>query len=207
MKPSVLIVALVLILGLLAATYDLYGGPQMVPAASPSAAPQTGKTNSFKQSPSFTFTDIDGKERRIEDFRGSVVLLNFWATWCTPCVKEFPALLRLVGSMNGKITLIALSSDRDEDAIRHFLDELKKQQDLADILSSPQTVIALDRRGEITYNLFGTRRFPETVILSPGGAMIQKIVGEIDWNSIATKACLNALAAGDDQTTQTLCRL
>ena len=76
--------------------------------------------------PPVTFTDGDGKTLSLEDFRGKVVLINFWATWCAPCIEEMPSLARLANALQGQdFVVLAISIDRGGAAVtRPFLDKL-----------------------------------------------------------------------------------
>ena len=71
--------------------------------------------------PDFTLPDIDGKERAFLNVEGELILLHFWATWCAPCVIEYPSLLRLIEDFDGKIQLVAVSSDEEKKDILRFV--------------------------------------------------------------------------------------
>lgn len=82
-------------------------------------APRLGVMREFRpmlprvEAPAMTFVDAQGKERTLAEFRGKVVLLNLWATWCAPCVREMPSLERLQARLGGdKFMVLALSQDR-----------------------------------------------------------------------------------------------
>lgn len=129
-----------------------------------SAPPSAEET----RAPEFTFMDLDGKAHHLSDYEGKIVLVNFWASWCAPCVKEFPALLKLAAD-NKDIVLIALSSDLNEDAIHKFL---KRQKNWKQV----NVVIALDEGGK-TMGLFGITKLPETLILNQKQEILRKLVG------------------------------
>ncbi len=75
------------------------------------------------------FEDADGRPRSLTDFRGKVVLLNIWATWCVPCRKEMPTLDRLQAKLGGSdFEVVALSIDRRMDAVRKFFAEVGIQK-------------------------------------------------------------------------------
>src|SRR2546421_6594739 len=73
-----------------------------------------------RAAPDFTVHDSD-RTVTLHDFRGKVVVLNFWATWCPPCVEEMPSLVAMQGKLNSSVTVLAVSLDVDESAYRHFL--------------------------------------------------------------------------------------
>lgn len=130
--------------------------------------------------PDFSFTDLSGKEYRSSDFKGKTVLLNFWASWCAPCVVEFPILLGLAHKYPDDLILVAVSSDRDEDAINRFLSKQNAGQKT--ILEQDNVMIVPDYDGRITFNLFNTSRLPETIVVNRAGEMAAKFIG-LDWSA------------------------
>jgi cytochrome c biogenesis protein CcmG, thiol:disulfide interchange protein DsbE len=134
--------------------------------------------------PDFTFTDLSGEIYNIKDFRGKVTLINFWATWCAPCVIEFPKLIQLAKD-NPHIVMIALSSDINDEKIKNFL--TKNKVDL------PNFYIARDPKRKITTDLFQTYRLPETVIIAPSGRIVKKIIGDTEWGGQDIQNLLSSL--------------
>lgn len=126
--------------------------------------------------------DLSGKPVRLSDFRGKVVVLNFWATWCPPCVDEMPSLVHLQQRLKDKgVTVLAVSVDVDEGAYRRFL----KDHNI-DLL----TVRDPDHKSS---NLYGTFKFPETYIIDRDGKMRRKFIGEVDWNQAEVVEFLSKL--------------
>ena len=120
--------------------------------------------------PDFIVQDADRKVE-IRDFRGKLVLLNFWATWCPPCVEEMPSLVQLQQRMKDKgLTVVAVSVDVDNDAYHNFLKDHK-----IDLL----TVRDPDQKAN---NLYGTFKFPETYIIDRNGIVRRKFIGPVDWS-------------------------
>jgi len=120
--------------------------------------------------PDFLVQDADRKVE-IRDFRGKLVLLNFWATWCPPCVEEMPSLVQLQQRMKDKgLTVVAVSVDVDNDAYHNFLKDHK-----IDLL----TVRDPDQKAN---NLYGTFKFPETYIIDRNGIVRRKFIGPVDWS-------------------------
>lgn len=117
------------------------------------------------------FTVNDGSTRiHLADYRGRVVVLNFWATWCAPCLEELPSLQRLQKAMP-QVQVITVSIDDDSEAYRSFL----KQYDLG-LLSV--------RNGSEGANLkFGSVRVPETFVIDRNGVMRRKFIGAQQWTS------------------------
>ena len=120
--------------------------------------------------PVFEFEDMRGRVKSSDDFEGKVVVLNFWATWCAPCVKEFPLLLDVARENAEDVVLIALSSDLDDGAIEAFFVRYG-YEDLADNI-----YIARDVRG-VTGDLFKTYQLPETLVIDRGQRLYHKFIG------------------------------
>lgn len=105
----------------------------------------------------------------LQQLRGKLVLLNFWATWCPPCVEEMPSLVALQKRMGDKLTILAVSVDEDEGEYRRFLARHR-----IELL----TVRDAEQRSNL---LYGTTRFPETYVIDPSGVVRRKFVGPVDW--------------------------
>lgn len=125
--------------------------------------------------PAFTFTALDGKSYGIRDFNGKIVVLNFWASWCAPCVKEFPHFLDLAQEKPEDIIFVALSSDHDMAAMNRFVDSMRLQK--AEAMARENVLIALDEKGVVTRGIFQTFRLPETILIDRNGVMRDKLVG------------------------------
>ena len=124
--------------------------------------------------PGVTFQDANGAEVSLEKWRGKVVLLNLWATWCLPCRKEMPALDRLQKAMgSGKFEVVAVSVDRMGLAgARKFLDEAK--------------VETLALYSDPTARLSSTLRaagLPATLLLDAEGREVGRLLGPAEWDS------------------------
>lgn len=142
-------------------------------AADAAAAPgNLGEHDSPQSVPRITFTDGEGTERTLADFRGRVVVLNLWATWCPPCRAEMPTLDRLQAELGGpRFEVVALSVDRaGPEAVRNFFDE----QGIEHLgLYIDTSMRALSR--------LGIAGIPTTVVLDPQGQEIARAIGEADW--------------------------
>ncbi len=134
--------------------------------------PVTQKAESGQLVPPFSFTDINGKAHDIESFKGKVILLNFWASWCAPCIKEFPDLLTIAKTHEKDVVLIALSSDHDQKAMDRFLTKMQKKY-----VINTNVFIARDENTRITHDIFGTFRLPETIIIDRNLKLRHKFVG------------------------------
>jgi cytochrome c biogenesis protein CcmG, thiol:disulfide interchange protein DsbE len=127
-------------------------------------------------------TDIWGKSGHLSDLRGKVVVLNFWATWCPPCVEETPSLNRLqkyIESRNGIV--LGVSVDEDPDAYQKFL---KDQGVIFPTFREPTRKLALD---------YGTPVFPDTYIIDRHGTIARKFYGPQQWDSREMRAYFDAI--------------
>ncbi len=120
--------------------------------------------------PGFELSDDQGLGVSLADYEGKVVLLNFWATWCPPCIQEMPSLNRTYERFreNGLVVL-GVSVDEDADEYSRFL------QDAA--VTFP-TVRDPDRRVSTRY---GTMKYPESYLISRRGRVLRKYIGPEDW--------------------------
>jgi peroxiredoxin len=119
--------------------------------------------------PDFTVQDSDRKVS-LDEFRGKVVVLNFWATWCPPCIEEMPSLVEMQQKMKAKgVEVFAVSVDADQSAYQDFLKAHK-----VNLL----TVRDPDQKSN---NLYGTFKFPETYIIDRQGVLRRKFIGAVDW--------------------------
>ncbi len=131
--------------------------------------------------PAFTVEDADHKIS-LADFRGKVVVLNFWATWCPPCVEEMPSLVQLQQRFKDKgVTVVGISVDADGDAYHKFLKEYK-----IDFL----TVRDPDQKAA---SLYGTFKWPETYIIDRDGVVRRKFIGAVEWDQPEIVDFLNKL--------------
>jgi cytochrome c biogenesis protein CcmG/thiol:disulfide interchange protein DsbE len=120
--------------------------------------------------PQFAVEDSDRKVT-LSDLKGKIVVLNFWATWCPPCVDEMPSLVHMQQLMRDKgITVLAVSVDADGGSYHKFLKDHN-----VNLL----TVRDPDQKSN---NLYGTFKFPETYIIDRSGVVRRKFIGPVDWN-------------------------
>jgi len=135
---------------------------------------QTGQ-----KAPDFTITD-GSTTVHLANYRGQVVLLNFWATWCPPCLEEMPSLLELHHEQPG-LAVVAVSIDEDPVAYSKFL--ARHHVDLITVRDPTQWAA----------RLYHTEMWPETYIIDRKGFIRRKVVGPQDWNSPEIRAYLNSL--------------
>ena len=119
--------------------------------------------------PNFSVQDSD-RQVSLAELRGKIVVLNFWATWCPPCVDEMPSLVQMQQKMKSKgVEVLAVSVDADQGAYQKFLKDHN-----VDLL----TVRDPDQKSN---TLYGTFRFPETYIIDRRGILRRKFIGPLDW--------------------------
>ncbi len=130
-----------------------------------------------------TFSLNDGSQSvDLEKLRGKVIVLNFWASWCLPCVQELPSLTALQQQMP-EAKVVTISMDEDAEAYRNFL--RRYHVELLSLLDGPNGV-------NVKYN---TYRPPETYIIDKGGMVRRKFIGPQDWTSPEILKFLRKLAA------------
>jgi cytochrome c biogenesis protein CcmG/thiol:disulfide interchange protein DsbE len=120
--------------------------------------------------PDFTVKDSD-RTVNLRDFRGKIVILNFWTSWCEPCIIEMPSLSRLQKEMGSKVTVLAVSTDDDPTAYHRFL-----RQYNIDFLT-------VNDPAKQSSDLYGTTGQPETFIIDPSGKLRRKFIGPVNWTS------------------------
>lgn len=132
------------------------------------------------QAKDFTVKDAD-RTVSLHDYRGKIVLLNFWASWCPPCIEEMPSLVQLQKIMGPKVEVVAVSIDEDADAYHKFLREHN-----VDLL----TVRDPDQK---TPTMYGTQMWPETYVIDRNGIIRRKFIGAVNWTSPDIVNYLNKL--------------
>jgi peroxiredoxin len=138
------------------------------PALDPAGKPRFEKG---APAPNFTLPDLDGKMVSLADYRGKVVLLNIWATWCPPCVEEMPSMEKLHQELKEeKFVILAVSID--ESGANAVLPFMKNHR-----LNFPALI---DSAGAIK-GLYQTTGVPESFIIDKDGRIVEDVVGPMDW--------------------------
>jgi peroxiredoxin len=123
-----------------------------------------------ESAPDFSLQD-SSRTVALSGLKGKVVVLNFWATWCPPCVDEMPSLIQLQSQLKDKgVTVLAVSLDVDESAYNKFLKDYKVE------------LLAVRDPNQKSSALYGTFKYPETYIIDRDGKVRRKFVGPVDWN-------------------------
>lgn len=141
------------------------------------------KSKKSKPAPDFSVRDIQGNEVRLEDFKGKVIFLNFWATWCEPCKKELPSMQRLYESLDrDKFEILAVSIDRgNEDRVREFVNKYN--------LTFP-VLIDPDQKIRKRYFVMG---LPTSYLIDTHGTLQGFVSGAREWDSEDSKQVMLSL--------------
>jgi len=172
------VLGIVLGIGLLAVGLSWY---------SVSNEPPPPATRVGAAAPEFNLLDIDGKPVTLADFRGKVLYVNFWATWCAPCKEEAPALQRLYEKLRGEgfeILAATIDVDSDQDAVKKFREQYG--------LVFP---ILLDPRKE-AYASYGATGVPETYLIDTEGRLAEAYIGPRDFDDPRYARAIRRLLPG-----------
>lgn len=121
--------------------------------------------------PALELADLQGKMHRLQDYRGSVVMVNFWATWCEPCREEMPSMERLRASLEGqRFVVLAVNLAEPPSRIRKFLDGVPVGFS-----------VLLDQDAKAS-KAWQARMLPATYIVGPDGVIRYRQLGELDWS-------------------------
>ena len=151
------------------------GKPTAGPGTAPRAGPGFITWGSPKSLPQLQFTDKDGRALSLADFRGKVVLLNIWATWCPPCRKEMPSLDRLQSRLGGPdFEVVAVSIDQGNDTL-FLVEEFFRE------IGVKHLRIFLDQTGGAARTL-GALGLPVTLLVDRRGMELGRLVGPAEWD-------------------------
>jgi peroxiredoxin len=132
--------------------------------------------------PALELQDVDGKLHRLADYRGKVVLLNFWATWCAPCREEMPSMQALGESLEGRpFAVLAVNVGEGARAARDFGEKMALRFPI--LLDSDMT----------TTRAWSARVLPASYVIGPDGKVAYSYLGAINWNAPQVKTALERL--------------
>lgn len=148
-----------------------------LPAAAHPLKPWSGAAT-----PALELRDVEGRLHRLSDYRGSVVLVNFWATWCAPCREEMPSLERLRAQTAGqRLVVLAVNVGESGRTVRNFVRKV------------PVAFPLLLDRETATTRAWGARVLPASFVVGPDGRIRYSYLGALDWASDEVRAALEAL--------------
>ncbi len=148
---------------------------EFIPATPPQPAPQAA------------FTDADGKPVSLADFKGKPVVVNLWATWCQPCLKEMPSLDRLQANLAGKLIVAAVSQDRGgAKRVGPFVAEM----------ALTKLKIYLDPKADLGH-AFAVHGLPTSILIDAKGRVVGRVEGAAEWDSAKIMAMLKPLLERD----------
>lgn len=132
----------------------------------------------------FQLESLDGRTVSLSDFEGKTVLINFWATWCPPCIEEMPSLRALAAHFASRddFVLLAISTDEDWGVVRRFFEA-----------QPPNFTVLLDPGGRLSAR-YGTTKFPETHVVEDGD-LKGLVVGPRTWDSWYAKTYVESLVS------------
>lgn len=149
--------------------------------------PETSRLTAYGEADwDWSFTSLDGQPAKLGDLQGKVLFINFWATWCGPCMAEMPAIQKLHEALQGERVAVLLLSDEDADTVRKFAE--KREYDLPFYLYTGQPP-----------GPFRTRGIPATFVVAPEGEIVYKHTGAAQWDDEACIAFLRSLLPSPEQ--------
>ncbi|WP_375270357.1 TlpA family protein disulfide reductase [Sphingomonas sp.] len=150
--------------------------------ASQAPAPAAGmvdRSHKGEAAPTATFANAAGKPLTVKAFAGKPTLVNLWATWCAPCVKEMPALDAAAKEASGRVRFVAISQDMDPKKARAFFAERR--------LSTLQPMYD----PQLGFSLALNANLPTTILYDKRGREVWRVTGERDWTSAESRALLS----------------
>jgi cytochrome c biogenesis protein CcmG, thiol:disulfide interchange protein DsbE len=122
------------------------------------------------RAPDFTVSDAQ-RTVSLHDYKGKIVVLNFWASWCAPCIEEMPSLIQMQRDLGDKVTVLAVATDNNPDAYQRFV----REHHVELITVNDPTQKSSDR--------YGTWGWPETYIIDRKGIVRRKFIGPVEWTN------------------------
>jgi thiol-disulfide isomerase/thioredoxin len=148
---------------------------EFVPSPQPATAPVV------------SLTEPGGATVDLSDFKGKLVLVNFWATWCEPCIREMPSMERLQSRLGDRIVVLAVSEDRGgSKAVDPFIEKLGLKS--VKIYVDPKSAVG---------RAFEVKGLPTSFLIDPDGKVVGRVEGAAEWDSPKIMAVLQSFLSGD----------
>lgn len=154
----------------------VYVSYSKAPKTTPKIENETVAT-ALDPAPKFNYITLSGRTGTLEEHKGKVILLHFWASWCAPCIVEFPELIELAKQHQNELVILAVSSDTKKQDIKKFIS--RKKNRIPD-----NFIIIHDGDKVITQDLYSTFKLPETYLITPNLKIQKKYIGpQTGWDS------------------------
>jgi cytochrome c biogenesis protein CcmG/thiol:disulfide interchange protein DsbE len=182
MKKVLLIISTVVVL--IAATYFADKATRVKATGPAKSSDQVGAKTDVKPAPEVTFKDLDGKDAALKQYKGKVVLVNFWATWCDPCFVEIPWLIEMQQKYEAKgFTVLGVAMDEEgKSAVAPFLAKERFNVNGQKLPMNYPIVIGND---EVADKFGGLLGYPTSFLVSKDGKIVKKVQGLIGYEELA----------------------
>lgn len=136
--------------------------------------------------PEFALQDLAGQSVDLQSLRGKFVVVNFWATWCEPCIREWPQLDRLAERLSGRddVVVLAISVDQDQSLVAPFLARMGLEQTGVRVLWDPT--------GKL-HTAYGSEKLPDTYFIDAAGQLVHAYINVRDWGRPAAHKCVESM--------------
>jgi thiol-disulfide isomerase/thioredoxin len=162
----------------------LLGTPVLADTVESALSYQFSPVTPLIAAPDFTLEDMDGESYKLHDYRGKVVLVNFWATWCPPCRKEMPALEALYKKLGGdSFAVLAVNQWEDPDHVFAYTGELNVFPTFP-ILFDPESKVSAD---------YGVKGLPTSFLIDKKGRLAYRAVGGRDFDHPEVEKLIRSL--------------
>jgi peroxiredoxin len=123
-----------------------------------------------ESAPDFTVSDSQ-RTVSLHDYKGQVIVLNFWASWCAPCIEEMPSLVEMQQQLKDRVVVLAVATDEDPDGYKRFMHD----HNLG--------LITVNDSAQKSNAKYGTWGWPETYIIDRKGIVRRKFIGPVEWTN------------------------
>jgi thiol-disulfide isomerase/thioredoxin len=137
--------------------------------------------------PAISFSDTTGHSIELSEMQGKLVIVNLWATWCEPCLREMPSLERLQSRLAGRIVVLAVSEDRGGN---------KTVEPFVAKLGLKSVKVYIDPKSDVGH-AFGARGLPTSFLIDSEGKVLGRVEGAAEWDSPKILGVLEPLLSGN----------